>query len=158
MVGLFVEELVLASHNLNASFGGGIEVSSFWASGLFRCAAVASSIIGSSSWAARNLNSSLHTCPRLGSVDGPLPTTRALLRVQVPDGSLLRAADALLPVEERSAELAVCDIVVSGGPLEIFLDHIIQSLVTQDPVGRVEVGLPDGGGEDGLLVASLFDD
>lgn len=53
--------------------------------------------------------------------------------------------------EEGRPDVAVSDIVVGDGSLIVILDNIIEGLVAQNPVGGIEVGLPDCGGQDGSL-------
>lgn len=65
-------------------------------------------------------------------------------------------SNALFSVEVRLGGLTVGNIVISDRSLEIFIHNIVQALFSKNPVGSVEVTLPDGGSQNGLSIASLL--
>lgn len=125
-LGAAIEELVgIAVHETHTGAGLAIEISTGWAVLIHK--------------------GTLHAGSLLAIEHLPLATVNALLSVEVEDGLFAWAADALSVAEERLTDVAVGDVVVGDGSLVVLLNHVIQSLVAQNPVGGVEVGLPDRG-------------
>lgn len=77
----------------------------------------------------------------------------AVAREYVEDGLGLPAVDAGRAVEEGIFEGAVGDVVVLDAALVVFLDKVVDGLVAEYPVGRVDVALEDSGAQHDARVA-----
>ena len=150
--------MILAGDDLDTGLSGSVKICSRWASSDFWNTAVTSGIISGSSWATGNFDSSLDTRSRLSSVYGSLGARRTLLSVKIPNGILCWAVDTLFAIEEWFGNLTISNIIIRDRSLEIFLDHIIQCLVTQNPVGGIKVCLPDSSTKNDLGAALFLDD
>lgn len=71
----------------------------------------------------------------------------------VEDGFWFVAVDAGVAVEEGIFEGTVGNIVVLNAALVVFFDEVVDGLIAENPVGRVDIALEDGGAEHDAGVA-----
>jgi hypothetical protein len=67
------------------------------------------------------------------------------LCIQIEDRIVSGAIDALISIEEGKCDRAIGNILIADASLIVFLNDIINSLISKDPIGSIDIALKDRG-------------